>query len=194
MTSLEDDLRAALRAQAQALSVPERPALERDVVELRRLPAPRWLMLAACLVLILAGVVVLAQRRPGDPEPAPPVASVVPDTTAPALPVASVIADITAPPPSVASVVPESTVVEPSRFEDVHGWIAFRSGEDLVAVDPANPANPVSFGSSGGADPIGWSADGTQLLLRPHPELIAEFFDGGWNIGTSTTFLSMASS
>ena len=78
-------------------------------------------------------------------------------------------------------------VLETPGFEDVRGWIAFRSGEDLVAVDPANPANRVSFGSSGGADPIGWSADGTRLLLRPHPEQVAEFFDGGWGIGTSAT-------
>ena len=71
----------------------------------------------------------------------------------------------------------------------MHGWIAFRSEDDLVAVDPANPANRVSFGSSGGADPIGWSADGTRLLLRPHPELFVEF-DGGWRIGTSITSTS----
>ena len=86
----------------------------------------------------------------------------------------------------LADLPPESDVL-PSVFDAVHGWIAFRSEEDLVAVDPANPANRVSLGSSGGADPIGWSVDGTRLLLRPHPELIPEFVDGGWQIGTSTT-------
>jgi len=86
-----------------------------------------------------------------------------------------------------ASPTPSPSVVQPSTFEDVHGWIAFRSGEDLLAVDPANPANRVSFGRSRGADPIGWSADGTRLLLRPQPEQIPEFFDGGWWIGTAET-------
>ena len=57
MRTLEDDLRAALRAQAQALRVPERPALDRDVDELRHRPGPRWLIAAACLALIAAGVV-----------------------------------------------------------------------------------------------------------------------------------------
>jgi Tol biopolymer transport system component len=83
MTILEDDLRAALRAQAQALRVPERPALDRGVVELRRHPGPRWLIAAACLALIAAGVVALTRWRAGDPDPASPVASVVPDTAAP---------------------------------------------------------------------------------------------------------------
>ena len=36
MTILEDGLRAALHAEAQSLQVPERPALDRDTVELRR--------------------------------------------------------------------------------------------------------------------------------------------------------------
>ncbi len=63
-------------------------------------------------------------------------------------------------------------------FEDVSGWIAYRCGSTIVAVDPENPPLSLSLGSvhgcpSGphyaghcqGADPIDWSADGTGLLL-----------------------------
>lgn len=62
-------------------------------------------------------------------------------------------------------------------FEDVHGWIALRSGEDLLAVDPADPGETISLGSfhacpfqgylnpCGDGDPVGWSRDGTRLLV-----------------------------
>jgi hypothetical protein len=69
-------------------------------------------------------------------------------------------------------------------FADVHGWIAYRSGSELMAVDPTNPKETLSIGSSKGADPIGWSRDGTQLLLRPHTEPIPMFHDGSWVIST----------
>jgi Tol biopolymer transport system component len=72
-------------------------------------------------------------------------------------------------------------------FAPVSGWIAFRIGGDLRAVDPANPANVVLFGPSGGADPIAWSTDGTRLLLRPQPELEPVLFNGQWGIGTAET-------
>ena len=104
MTLLEDDLRTALRAEAQALRVPERPELDRDLVEIGRRPGPRWLVGAACLALVVAGVLAVAQRRAGDPEPPPPVGSVVPDITVPAPTVTSVVPETTAP---VAPVVPE---------------------------------------------------------------------------------------
>jgi hypothetical protein len=81
MTTLEDELRISLRTQARALRVPERPELDHDIVEPHRRPGPRWLAVAACLALIVAGVVALTQRWTGDPEPVPPVASTVPDTT-----------------------------------------------------------------------------------------------------------------
>ena len=51
-------------------------------------------------------------------------------------------------------------------FSDVRGWIAFRCGSRIIAVDPAQPHQPLSLGPSHGADPIGWSRDGTRLLLR----------------------------
>jgi hypothetical protein len=81
MTTLEDQLRSALRTQAQALRVPERPALDREAVESHGPRGPRWLLAAACVALVVAGVVALTVRNAGDPEPAPPVAPVVRDTT-----------------------------------------------------------------------------------------------------------------
>ena len=71
MTTLEDDLRAALRAEAQALRVPGRPALERDIVEPRH-RGPRWLIAAACVVLIATGLVAFAKRRDAIPDPPRP--------------------------------------------------------------------------------------------------------------------------
>lgn len=72
---------------------------------------------------------------------------------------------------------------EPSKgtFADVHGWIAYRSESEIRAVDPADPGQIVSLGSFHGCpfsqgylngcgdgdpgDPIGWSLDGTRLLV-----------------------------
>jgi TolB protein len=58
--------------------------------------------------------------------------------------------------------------VAPSEdpFADVHGWIAYRDGQEIVAVDPAKPNNTLRLGPSSESDPIAWSADGTRLLLR----------------------------
>ena len=97
MTVLEDELRAALRTQAQALRVPERPILDRDNIQPRRPWEPRWLAAAACVALVAVGVVALAVRRGDEPEPAPPIASVVPATTTPdtSTPDNSVVADTT---------------------------------------------------------------------------------------------------
>ncbi len=76
---------------------------------------------------------------------------------------------------------PSPSIVSRGIFEDMRGWIVFRSAENLVAVDPASPTNRVSFAPSLGADPIGWSADGTRLLLLPQPETIPVFgSDGMW--------------
>lgn len=82
MTILEDGLRAALHAEAQSLQVPERPALDRDTVELRRRPGFRWVAAAACLALVVTGVVALAARHAEETEPAPPADTVAPATTA----------------------------------------------------------------------------------------------------------------
>jgi Tol biopolymer transport system component len=50
-------------------------------------------------------------------------------------------------------------------FTKVRGWITYRSGSNIVAVDPANSSDTLVLGPSPGLDPIGWSADGTRLLL-----------------------------
>src|SRR5829696_1730455 len=42
---------------------------------------------------------------------------------------------------------PPPSVVSPGTFEDVHGWIAFSTGEDLLAVNPADPGEIISLGS-----------------------------------------------
>jgi Tol biopolymer transport system component len=53
-----------------------------------------------------------------------------------------------------------------SSFAQVEGWIAYSEGSEIVAVDPADPANRLSIGPSRpGAFPIEWSRDGTRLLL-----------------------------
>jgi hypothetical protein len=74
MTKLEDEIRTALRTKAQALRVPEPPALDRDIVD-RRQPLHRWLLQAACLVLIASGIVALTLLPGGDAEPDPLEAS-----------------------------------------------------------------------------------------------------------------------
>jgi WD40-like Beta Propeller Repeat len=76
-------------------------------------------------------------------------------------------------------------------FSRVHGWIAFRDGDELVAVDPANPNERRSLGNSLGADPIAWSRDGTRLLLRPHPEIRPVFQAGEWWWGTAASSATM---
>jgi Tol biopolymer transport system component len=83
MTILEDDLRAALHDQADALSVPDRPALERDVVARRNRRGSRWLFAAACLVLVVAvaGGALVSSR---DAKSSKVVVGGGSDTTAPA--------------------------------------------------------------------------------------------------------------
>lgn len=57
-------------------------------------------------------------------------------------------------------------VVAPNKFADIHGWIVYRSGSEIMAVDPANPQDTIALHEpSLQHDPIGWSPDGTQLLL-----------------------------
>ena len=47
----------------------------------------------------------------------------------------------------------------------VHGWIAYRSGTSIMAVDPANPEHTVVLEPSLQADPTFWTRDGSRLLL-----------------------------
>jgi Tol biopolymer transport system component len=47
----------------------------------------------------------------------------------------------------------------------VHGWIAYRSGTAIMAVDPAEPEKRVVLVPSLQADPTFWSRDGRRLLF-----------------------------
>jgi Tol biopolymer transport system component len=70
----------------------------------------------------------------------------------------------------------ERPATEPASTENAsrnvfgHGWIAYRDGPEIMAVDPTHPhtawANRIALGTANGADPIGWSRDGTRLLLE----------------------------
>jgi Tol biopolymer transport system component len=75
-------------------------------------------------------------------------------------------------PSSSTTITGGGATVEPSEdaFARVGGWIAFRSGSEIVAVDPANPKDTLVLGPSLGDDPIAWSSDGTKLLLRSRLE------------------------
>jgi Tol biopolymer transport system component len=55
-------------------------------------------------------------------------------------------------------------------FARARGWITFRNGSEIVAVDPANPKDTLVLGRSPDDDPIAWSSDGSKLLLRSHQE------------------------
>lgn len=54
----------------------------------------------------------------------------------------------------------------PNAFAKVHGWIAYSVGNQPFAVDPLDPANPVPVAPAHAGTPIGWSLDGSRLLLR----------------------------
>jgi Tol biopolymer transport system component len=73
------------------------------------------------------------------------------------------------PRPANPSPTPESPKPIPESadpFAQVHGWITYRDGSHIMAVDPAHPTNRISLGPSRGLDPIEWSRDGSRLLLR----------------------------
>jgi dipeptidyl aminopeptidase/acylaminoacyl peptidase len=76
----------------------------------------------------------------------------------PAEPTSKVDAATTAPSPK-----PPSTFEGP--FDQVGGWIAYRSGDGIWAVDPARPGRRIWLSRADG-DPIAWSSDGTKLLIR----------------------------
>jgi Tol biopolymer transport system component len=57
-------------------------------------------------------------------------------------------------------------------FAEARGWIAFRRGPEIVALDPMDPLRQVVLGPSEGNDPIAWSPDGTKVLLRPEDQFL----------------------
>jgi hypothetical protein len=63
-------------------------------------------------------------------------------------------------------------------FAQVRGWITYRSGGQILAIDPADPTDAVAIAEAeecwqaahiprtcGVPDPVGWSRDGTKLLV-----------------------------
>lgn len=172
MTLLEDDLRTALRAEAQALRVPERPELDRDVVEPGRRPGPRWLVAAACLALIVAGVVAVAQRR-GDPQPPPLVGSVVPDTTLPAPSVTSVVPDTTVPTTTVA---PHDTLPPQTSATALPRNGSIEPGTYTLAKPPAGAAS--DYRRLILTLPAGWAI--TDGLVHKHLDQVDEMAFSVW--------------
>ena len=93
--------------------------------------------------------------------------------------------------------------LEPTQdvFARAGGWIAFRNGTKIVAVDPENAKDTLVLaddtlvpGPQPDDDPIAWSADGTKLLLRSRePELLQRPFYGDLFVlhpdGSRTTLL-----
>jgi WD40-like Beta Propeller Repeat len=63
------------------------------------------------------------------------------------------------------------------------GWIAFRNGTTVVAVDPTDPTRQRVMGESLAADPIAWATNGRRLLLAAHPDEVPFWQDGMWWIG-----------
>jgi hypothetical protein len=59
---------------------------------------------------------------------------------------------------------PQPSSTSEGRFGQV-GWIAYSSGDGIWAVDPARPERRIRLSRADG-DPIGWSSDGTELLIR----------------------------
>ena len=85
-----DVLERTMTARSQPIDEVSDPPLtssDRIGVESRsRRWGQRWMVAAACTTLVVAGVVALANRRDGGPEPAPPNATDPIDTVAPPTP------------------------------------------------------------------------------------------------------------
>jgi dipeptidyl aminopeptidase/acylaminoacyl peptidase len=56
-------------------------------------------------------------------------------------------------------------------YEPIRGWIVYRVGDHLEAVDPADPSSRQTLEvlDAPGAVPAGWSADGSLLALTDEP-------------------------
>lgn len=68
--------------------------------------------------------------------------------------------------------------LEPSQdvFARAGGWIAFRDGFKIVAVDPENPKDTLVLAHLFDDEPLAWSSDGTRLLLRTRWQLNGGLF------------------
>ena len=110
-------------------------------------------------------------------EPTPPLTTAPPTVTPTETPS---ISSPTGPVQAPASCSSLQGAPPKGRFSAVKGWIAYRSGCRIVAVDPAHPQDTLSLGPSLGADPIGWSRDGARLLLLGEPEDFVLWDEYGW--------------
>jgi hypothetical protein len=63
-------------------------------------------------------------------------------------------------------------------FAGTDGWITYRSGTEVISVNPTNPDLRKTFNSGWYADPVSWSADGTELLLVSPGRFIVLHADG----------------
>jgi len=85
----------------------------------------------------------------------------------------SVIHTVTTP-----AVSPTPTATASDTFAGVHGWIIYRTGSDIMAVDPSSPDNTIPFAPAMGSSPLAWSQDGGQLLLEADGDLYVLKSDG----------------
>jgi Tol biopolymer transport system component len=71
----------------------------------------------------------------------------------------------------------DSLEASESVSERVGGWIAFRNGTEIVAVDPSSSEGArTTVSSFWFADPIAWSSDGSKLLLRSREGVAPRLF------------------
>ena len=71
-------------------------------------------------------------------------------------------------PSEVVDVDPAAPPSDPDLFEPIRGWIVYTAGRNLRAVDPDDPTSQRTIElptNASGSSPLGWSTDGSKLLL-----------------------------
>ena len=148
MNTLEDDIRAVLHSQADAMQVPE-PRLARSLTLIRLTPQQhprrRWMLAAAAVLLVVVAAVVFVQR--GSHKPA-----VVTTTTPPTTP-------------------PDTTTPDVASTTIANGWLAFAEEEsglgdvDIYLVREGSPARRIAGSDVDATDQVcpAFSPDGTRL-------------------------------
>ena len=153
---MTDDLIAQIRAYSQQLTEEMTPVeFEEgfpisvvDRVRRRQVPPPqtKWMAaLAGALTVLVFGLLVWL-LRPTE-----------------AAPVAETLTTLISPTPTTTG---EATS---DLFTPIEGLIVYRSESEpseLMALDPLNPEEKRSLGPADNFMPLGWSADGTRLLLE----------------------------
>jgi Tol biopolymer transport system component len=144
VNTLEDDIRAVLQSQADAMQVPE-PHLGRSLtltlVTPRPRPRIRWILAAAAVLVLVVAAVVFVQRDSHKP-------AVVTTTTPP----------------------PDTTTAEAVPLTTANGWLAFAEGDeaddvDIYLVREGTPARRIAGSDVDVADQVcpAFSPDGTRL-------------------------------